>query len=281
MLKHTDNFQKKKDEALEAGFLTDELVSFYEDLFAFQERNTLSGEEYDFSPFVDSAQLPALKADSLSFDEKTGGMLVKQLLELLDIIEKHHPGINTELIRNAVSENIDSMVKSAGFLLQHDVDNLSAAATEMKTGIDEYIFILVNWLKPLLVSMSTPAMENVDTEEWLAPVCPFCGYLADMGKIVESKDSLRLLHCGLCEHEWKFPRLTCAICENTEKETLGFLNTDDESPYRVDYCDNCKGYIKTVRIPKLQEESRFDLSVENILTTWLDASALDLGYSRP
>ncbi len=191
MLKHTDNFQKKKDEALEAGFLTDELVSFYEDLFAFQERNILSGEEYDFSPFVDSAHLPALKADSLSFDEKTGGILVKHLLELLDIIERHHPGINTEFIRNAVSENIDSMVKSAGFLLQHDVDNLSAAATEMKTGIDEYIFILVNWLKPLFVSMSTTAMENVDTEEWLAPVCPFCGYLADMGKIVESRDSVR------------------------------------------------------------------------------------------
>lgn len=281
MLEHSRNLQRKKDEAIQAEYLTEELASFYDELFACQEKNILAEGKYDFSSFTDASELPALKTASLSFTGDLEAEAKSILFDILDVIEKHHSGIDTSPVRRAAEEDMTSLTRHAVLLLEHDVDGLNEGATSMKTGLDEYIFILVNWLKPLLASIRPSAMEKVDTEEWLAPVCPFCGYLADMGKIVESKDNLRLLHCGLCEHEWKFPRLTCAICENTDKETLGYLNTADESPYRVDYCDACKGYIKTVRVPKLQEESRFDLTVENVVTTWLDASAMAQGYNRP
>ena len=51
MLDHSRNFQRKKDEALAEGYLTPELASFYEELFACQEKNLLPEEKYDFSSF--------------------------------------------------------------------------------------------------------------------------------------------------------------------------------------------------------------------------------------
>ena len=49
--------------------------------------------------------------------------------------------------------------------------------------------------------------------------------------------------------------------------------------YRVDLCDQCKGYIKTVDSRKLDYEP--DLSLEDIVTIHLDIHALKKGYKRP
>ncbi len=280
MLEHTRFFQKVKDETVSAGYLSEELALFYEDLFVFHEQNSSDGNNFDLSQCIDASTFPALDPEKFIFEGELKTVLEKQLRELLEIIEKHHPGIDTSLIQNAIEDKWSLLNTSVILLLQHDMEKLAAAADEVKIGLDEYLFILVNWMKPIMHSFSSAVMENVDTEEWLAPVCPFCGYLPDMSKIIEGRDNRRELHCGVCEHEWYYPRMTCAICENTDKDTLGFLNTSDESPYRVDYCDQCKGYIKTLRIPKLNEESRYDLAVENVVTTYLDASAIELGYKR-
>lgn len=278
---HTLYFSRLKDETVREGYLSQEMADFYEDLFAFQKERITSGTGADFSSNIDITSFPALDPEKLSFEGEVQEELKKDITGLLGIIEKYHPGINTQYIADAVEDRWDHLASSIAILFMHDTEKLGQAAEEMKIGLDEYIFILVNWVKPLMSLVSASSMEGVDTDEWLAPVCPFCGYLADMGKIIEARDNRRMLHCGICEYEWYFPRVTCAICENTDTETLGYLSVSDDSPYRVDYCDKCKGYIKTLRIPKMQEESRYDLTVENLVTTWLDASAMELGYRRP
>ena len=96
--------------------------------------------------------------------------------------------------------------------------------------------------------------DKFDDADWHASSCPFCGYYSDISKIIEARYNVRILHCGFCENEWKYPRLNCAICENNDQDTLGFFTYDDDNVYRIDFCDVCKGFIKTIRIPEKYTE---------------------------
>jgi FdhE protein len=121
----------------------------------------------------------------------------------------------------------------------------------------------------------------VKQEEWYNHACPVCGYLPDMEKIVESAEGKKYLHCALCEYEWVYRRIGCAVCGSEDADSLGFLEEEKKTPYRIDYCEKCMGYIKSMRIPKFQDMGRYDLAVENILTAYLDTWAIQRGYSRP
>jgi FdhE protein len=102
-----------------------------------------------------------------------------------------------------------------------------------------------------------------------------------MSLLRDAREGKRYLHCSLCESEWTFKRLSCAVCGNQEASTMGYFTTGEESPYRVDYCDRCKNYIKTRRLSKSAGEDEFDLTVENVLTVDLDGLLVERGYSRP
>ncbi|MBI4777686.1 hypothetical protein HY792_01995 [Candidatus Desantisbacteria bacterium] len=49
---------------------------------------------------------------------------------------------------------------------------------------------------------------------------------------------------------------------------MGFFWADDASPYRVDFCRKCKGYIKTVDERKLQEGKELNLLMEDVSTAY-------------
>jgi len=124
-------------------------------------------------------------------------------------------------------------------------------------------------------------MEAIDLSDWDSNTCPFCGFYPEMSKIIKNKDNFRMLHCGLCDYEWQFRRIRCAICGNDDKDSLGYYTAEDDDTHRVDFCNECKGYIKTIWVPDEFEESRYDLTVENVITNYLDATLIDMGYNRP
>jgi FdhE protein len=98
---------------------------------------------------------------------------------------------------------------------------------------------------------------------------------------LEREEGRRILQCSLCSTEWAFRRLQCPFCRNDDHDTLRFFFVDEESPYRVDVCDICKRYIKTVDERKLEEEKKVMLTLENIATLFLDILAVEEGYRNP
>ena len=54
-----------------------------------------------------------------------------------------------------------------------------------------------------------------------------------------------------------------------------------ENPFRVDVCDKCKKYIKTIDERKMPENKILDFSLENINTLYLDILAQKEGYESP
>ena len=59
---------------------------------------------------------------------------------------------------------------------------------------------------------------------------------------------------------------------------LRFLFTDDDPIHRVDVCDKCKGYIKTIN--NKETDRKLEPVVEDIATLAFDYTALDQGYKN-
>ena len=85
-----------------------------------------------------------------------------------------------------------------------------------------------------------------DEERWLRNYCPTCGSLPAMAQLV-GKDSghLRFLVCGACRTHWRYRRTGCPFCEHQDDRPLAVLDVEGEGGLRIDYCETCRGYLKT------------------------------------
>ncbi len=118
--------------------------------------------------------------------------------------------------------------------------------------------------------------------------CPVCGAEPFMAELAKD-DGARLLACGLCGTRWRFARLKCPFCGNDKQKELGFLEVDggaggegelvDVKGCRVDVCEVCKRYIKT--LDRRKNEDEIDLETTEALTPGLDMAAIEKGYGLP
>ena len=91
-------------------------------------------------------------------------------------------------------------------------------------------------------------------------------------------EGARFLVCSACGNEWRFNRLKCPFCENANHEKLRYFYTEKEGKaYRVDVCENCKRYIKTIDTNEVDEVIP---SLEDIGTLHLDILAQKEGYTK-
>ena len=82
-------------------------------------------------------------------------------------------------------------------------------------------------------------------ERWARPYCPTCGSLPAMAQMLGAENvRLRFLSCGLCGTRWKYARTACPFCGN-DVQKLDSLAVEGEGGLRIDYCEKCRGYLKT------------------------------------
>ncbi|MCP4136123.1 MAG: formate dehydrogenase accessory protein FdhE [bacterium] len=285
MKSNSEYLKSIKNDVIKAGNLTEEFVDFYKSIFGHQEQyHKTYQDNFKISGFVSASGLPMIDPEKVQIPAEDKDMLYKGLEAFLEIITKTQSGLNFEPLLEKYKEDT-ALNHSIQSLLKKDFEQLNKISGELKIGLEEHLFVIINWLKPYFINLREqtydPEVNPVNISDWHEPTCLFCGYYPDMSKIIEGKENVRVLHCGFCENEWQTRRLGCTVCKNVDHNTLGYYTYEDDPIYRVDYCDECKGYIKTLKIPKKYEENRYNLTVENIVTTFLDASTIDLGYTRP
>jgi FdhE protein len=84
-----------------------------------------------------------------------------------------------------------------------------------------------------------------DDDRWLRRYCPACGSLPAMAQLVGVEPGRRrLLSCGCCGSRWRYGRTGCPFCE-VESPRLASFGIDGEGGLRIDYCESCRGYLKT------------------------------------
>jgi hypothetical protein len=84
--------------------------------------------------------------------------------------------------------------------------------------------------------------------------CPFCGGAPQLS-ILESAGAAdgggRQLLCGTCSSVWPLRRVLCAQCGEEDEHRLGYYHSPAFDHLRVDACDTCRHYLKTVDLTRL------------------------------
>jgi FdhE protein len=84
-----------------------------------------------------------------------------------------------------------------------------------------------------------------DDERWLRHYCPTCGSAPAMAQLVGADPGRkRFLCCGRCVTRWQYGRTACPFCE-VDSQRLAAVAVEGEAGLRIDYCESCRGYLKT------------------------------------
>ena len=136
-------------------------------------------------------------------------------------------------------------------------------------------FLVEESLRPSLEILAGKYGEAIEASTWAEGYCPLCGREPKISQL-KNEEGEKYLFCGQCGIQWRYPRLKCPFCENEDQQTLAFFTVEDEEQYRVDVCNACNRYIKTIDFRNIRENPNLD--VEDIATLHLDILANDEGY---
>ncbi len=170
-------------------------------------------------------------------------------------------------------------------ILTGDFKSLKSLSGRFNVGADFLLFVGMNLSQVLLELYAEKLKEKVDLENWLKGDCPVCGSYPCIEKL-RRDDGKRILRCSFCGTEWSFKRIMCPFCGNEDHNSLRYFFVEEDSSterdaFRVDVCDKCKNYIKTLDERKLPESQKLNLHLENFKTLYLDVLAQKDGYVSP
>ncbi|MBU0516952.1 MAG: formate dehydrogenase accessory protein FdhE [Proteobacteria bacterium] len=212
--------------------------------------------------------LPLLERAALPFDDRISPGLFREVIRAT--LTPDHPQAEglQKLLDLAVDD--DSLIND---LLRAWLAEDAAVMEDLAGRCDlppaVLTFLARMTLRPSLAALRDGLRQKLDGLEWDEGHCPLCGGPCDLARLT-ADDGARILHCALCGHAWEFERLACPFCGGRDPGSISFFTTG-ENGYRVDYCENCHGYVKTVDQRELQAEWPWEIL--EVITWHLDRLA--------
>jgi len=109
-------------------------------------------------------------------------------------------------------------------------------------------------------------------------LCPFCNRKPGFGVLRQMGDgAARSLVCYFCLAEWEFRRLVCPACGEENDRKLPVFTASEFDYIRVECCDACKTYVKTVDLTK---NGHAEPMVDELVSAPLDLWARGQGYAK-
>jgi len=95
------------------------------------------------------------------------------------------------------------------------------------------------------------AAGNLPAGSGSESVCPFCTARPAVAVLRgEGDGAKRSLMCSVCATEWEYRRVICPGCGEENKDKLPIYIAAGFEHVRVDACDTCRTYIKSVDLTK-------------------------------
>jgi FdhE protein len=252
-----------------------EILKFYEAVFLAQEASKTHTHvpRIDFPEDILAMKLaekfPLVAAVDFEIDLAASTRLLEKLCEIA--------GASASADMKAAARTVSISLKS-GSLKPKDLfdKSLGKDVTEsFPTEVSAEMALLFgyNSILPSLRLCSEHLSILLNAQEpWRSGYCPICG--SSPGLSILKGEGERHYVCSFCWHEWLTPRIYCPFCDNTDSSQLHYFFSDEEPEYRVDGCDRCRRYIKTI---DLRKTTRTIVPVvEAIATLHLDLKAGDL-----
>jgi FdhE protein len=152
--------------------------------------------------------------------------------------------------------------------------------TGWRTPSDEHFFARLV-LQPYANWLATHGRRPLDRElPRTDNVCPFCGgapQVSILHRAADADGGGRELLCGTCLTTWPFRRLLCARCGEDDERRLGYFHSPVYDHLRVDACETCKHYLKSVDLTRLGLAVPI---VDEVAGASLDVWARERGYEK-
>ena len=145
-------------------------------------------------------------------------------------------------------------------------DALQAAASAVSLGLRALLDPIA---EGVMRARSAAGLEEAHPVK--CPVCGCASTLAIVGASSETAGGKRELWCGQCGARWAYDRVRCARCGTRNQGHLHYYHIDGDDNHRLQTCDECGGYTRTV----FQEDLLMPVcpDVEDVVMVKLDAVA--------
>ena len=208
----------------------EEILAFYVGLTEIQERIADRVPVTHWSELVRSSEddFPWLRVKEIPLDE-----LARPFRDFLSTIDE----IGTETIRAG----------SQALLSGEDRDRLAlGAALECWGESDGTDFHTRAFIEPVVTKLA--AADSRRPMDWTEKICFVCGSAPQVAVLRDLPDALgsRSLVCSGCATEWRFRRLTCPQCGETDADKLPVHTAESIDHVRIDECMTCGRYIKLI-----------------------------------
>ena len=120
--------------------------------------------------------------------------------------------------------------------------------------------------------------REIEIVDGAPSTCPLCGCKPIVGVLRSEGDGAKKsLVCMLCAHEWAFRRIYCPACGEEREPQMAFYSAPEIAHVRVDVCDTCHTYLKSVDLTKTGLAVAV---VDELATIPLDLWAREHGYEK-
>lgn len=145
-------------------------------------------------------------------------------------------------------------------------------------GLDACVlsFLVRSCTRPSIDAVRQQLCGDDPADGWGKSNCPVCGSVPILS-LLKGQRGLRHSLCSRCGCEWKVDRVSCCVCGNKDAGSLQYFHAEGDAARRIDLCDKCRHYIKTIDCRSLEES---DPSLEDLATLHLDVLATQKGYTR-
>ncbi len=254
-----------------------ELITFYGRIFAAQEeaRPRIHLEPIhlaeDLVRIKRREQMPLVMASEMVFDPQVS----KDFLEALCSIAID---CGSELAGAArtLSGQTGKATALFGPFIKAQESAVVAGADDLGVEPKTLAFFLYHCLRPSLCSCAAQLAAHLEpSPSGEQGYCPVCGSLPAIAWL--EGEGQRYLFCSFCWQKWPLNRVLCPFCGSRDQQGLLYFYSDEEKEYRVDACESCRNYIKTVDTRVLTRRAYPPL--EQVASLHLDLKAAEAGYT--
>ena len=208
----------------------------------------------------------AFEADPFALPLQSG--IEKQFNKFLSVVEQNGPDPLQEPARDLRSAGADSQLQLLTLFWETgDSGSSSSGPTD---------FFARAFLQPYAADIRARSIMR-----WSGPapyLCPLCKRKPGGGVLRPLGDGgQRSLVCSFCLAEWEFRRIVCPGCGEENHAKLPVYTADELKHVRVEACDSCRIYIKTVDMTK---NGLAEPVVDEIASVPLDIWAQKQGYTK-
>ena len=202
-----------------------EVLDFYGHILRFQKAI------YDRTQLQEVPKLPGeiQLRDAIDLDEAE-----RSFPGLVALVEAHGPA--------KMAEQAGRLRDSPRSEVRGQLDRYIATTDHPQDGGSIFVRIVLQpqaeWLAQSKDAQAQPIAGNL---------CPQCGSKPQLAVIrPEGDGGKRMLLCSLCQSEWDFRRILCPACGEENHEKLPRYTAEDFPAVRVEACDTCRHYLKSV-----------------------------------